>query len=143
MASATRAARRGPESSSWMPQASTVAIHAPRLNDRTSGRKSSPAQTSAAVRVRPGPLPSAIPVTMTSPYDTTVAMPITSVGPKVPTARMSSPMYEAPVPVRYWATPTAPWSSASPTRPQATTAKSRRSRIIRSTAAGTRTKICT
>lgn len=76
---------------------------------------------------------------MTSPYATTVAMPMMSEGPNVPTARMSSPWYEAPVAVAYCHTPIPPWTRARATTAPATTAKSRRSRSRSTSAAGTST----
>lgn len=87
----TFTARRSPANVSWAPHARAVAIHAPRLNDSASGGSSASAHTTADVRCRTGPEPSASASAHTSPKATTVAMPITSVGPKVPTARTSSP----------------------------------------------------
>ena len=97
----TFTARRIPASANCAPHVTAVAIHAPRLNDSASGSSSTSVHTAAAVRCRAGPDPSASPSAHTSPKDTTVAIPMTSVAPKVPTARISSPMYEAPVPVAY------------------------------------------
>ena len=70
-------------------------------------------------------------------------MPITSPGPKVPTARMSSPMYEAPVPVTYWCdTDRALHQREHHERTRRQHPEVPGSRISSSTAAGTSTKIC-
>lgn len=68
-----------------------MAIQAPRLNDSASGTSSTsthPVATSCCRRSRAA---SASPVAATMPSATTVAMPITSDGPNVPTARMNAP----------------------------------------------------
>ncbi len=67
-------------------------------------------------------------------------MPMMSLGPKVPTARTSSPMYEAPVPVTYWWTPVTPWTTARRTSDPQTTRNPYASRSSRNTATGTSTK---
>lgn len=87
----TFSARRGPASASWIAQVSTVAIHAPRLKESASGTSSASAEQAAITRCRTGVRPSASPTAQIRPNATTVAMPITSCGPKVPTARMFSP----------------------------------------------------
>lgn len=69
-----------------------VAIHTPRLNESTSGSTSASETPPAIRRTRCGsPGASATAVATTSPNATTVAMPMTSPGPKVPTARTSWP----------------------------------------------------
>ncbi len=88
----TCTARRIPASAITSTAAPAVAIQEPRLKDSTSGTISSSAVPPAARRTRLGsPGASAAAVATTSPYATTVAMPMMSPGPKVPTARMSSP----------------------------------------------------
>lgn len=68
-----------------------MAIHAPRLNDTARGSTSSAEQASAQARCFAVAGASARPTAHTSPNDTTVAIPMTSPAPKVPTARMFSP----------------------------------------------------
>ncbi len=133
-------ARRVPASTSWTVHVTAVAIQAPRLKDSASGSRRASAHPAATTRCRTAVRPSASPVAHTSPKDTTVAMPITSCDPKVPTARIISPWYEAPVPVAYWCTPIAPCHRPSPTNDQASSRKSPRPRTRSSTVAGTRTK---
>ncbi len=87
----TFSACRTPASSSCAPQATAVAIQAPRLKDRASGTSSASAHPAAMSRGRRSRAPSARPVAATTPKATTVAIPITYDGPNVPTARMSAP----------------------------------------------------
>ncbi|CAM5422329.1 hypothetical protein SVIOM74S_01851 [Streptomyces violarus] len=91
VAATTMSARRSPASTSWRVHVRTVAIHAPRLKESASGSSSTKAHAVAATRCRTDTRPSAIPTAHTRPRETAVAMPITSCGPKVPTARMFSP----------------------------------------------------
>lgn len=74
-----------------MVQVRTVAIQAPRLKESASGSSSTRAHPEAMTRCRADTRPSAIPTAHTRPSETAVAMPITSCGPKVPTARMFAP----------------------------------------------------
>ncbi len=123
-------------------QAAAVEIHAPRLKERTSGTRSAAAVPSAAGRSHRGaPAGGASPAARatTTPQETAEAIPMTSVGPKVPTARTFSPRYEAPVPVRYWWTPTAPCTTATATSEAATARVCRGERSVSTRAAGTRT----